>query len=295
MNEPLLKNIFKDLGLTDKETEVYTFLSKEGALKGGELAKKLRMHKSQVYCILKNLQSKGVAECTIESPARFEAISLERIIDSNIRAKRQEAFLLEQTKKDLLTHWDTVTPRKREPPLELLMITEGHGKIYSKIFQMIEETEKEFLMLFSSYNLIEPMRMEFDKRIIAKVQESKIQLRYLTEVSKQDFAVIDSFAKSVSKANLTGSILGKHLKAEFRLPARFLMRDEAEVLFFLTTCKRGSNSLGRDDVCLWTNSTAIISFLKVAFEQLWNNGLSLVKIIRILKNENLHNQKSRVV
>jgi len=52
-------NTLKDLGLTEKESEVYIFLAKRGILKSKEVSKGLKMHKAQVYNILKNLQAEG--------------------------------------------------------------------------------------------------------------------------------------------------------------------------------------------------------------------------------------------
>ncbi len=49
-----------EFGLTEKESDVYILLAREGVLKGLDISRRLRMHKAQVYTILKNLQSKAL-------------------------------------------------------------------------------------------------------------------------------------------------------------------------------------------------------------------------------------------
>ncbi len=60
MGEETIKNVLKNLELTDKEAEVYIFLSKQGVLKCSEIAKGIKRHKAQIYRILKILETKGL-------------------------------------------------------------------------------------------------------------------------------------------------------------------------------------------------------------------------------------------
>ena len=104
LGEETIKKILKNLELTDKEAEVYIFLSKHGVLKCHEIAKGMKRHKAQIYRILKILQSKGLLEATLETPTRFSAVPFESVLDLSIKAKRDEAAQMEKTRQEILSY-----------------------------------------------------------------------------------------------------------------------------------------------------------------------------------------------
>ena len=108
MSKEVIKETLRNFGLTEKEAEIYLFIAKYGAQTSGEIAKKSKTHRPHIYRIIKRLQKKGVIESTLESPARFTITPFERIIDNNIKAKHQEAVLLEKAKDSLLTDWKNI-------------------------------------------------------------------------------------------------------------------------------------------------------------------------------------------
>ena len=83
-----LQETLKKFGVSEKEAEIYLFLGKKGAVKLGTITEYLKMNRGQVYRSLKRLQKKGLIEIVLESPARFAAIPLEKVIDSFIRSKK---------------------------------------------------------------------------------------------------------------------------------------------------------------------------------------------------------------
>ena len=97
-----IKKTLQNIGLSEKEAQLYIFLGKKGPLKGGTISKQLKLNKGQVYRTIKSLQKKGLIEATLEYPTRFSAVPFERVIDSFIKSKREEVNQIEETKKDLL-------------------------------------------------------------------------------------------------------------------------------------------------------------------------------------------------
>ena len=103
-----IKKVLRDFGLTEKEAEIYILLAKSGVLRGGEIVARSRKHRAQVYRILKILQPRGLVETTLEAPTRFTAVPFEAFLDLNIRAKRDEAALIEKEKQELLVDWNRI-------------------------------------------------------------------------------------------------------------------------------------------------------------------------------------------
>ncbi len=100
MSDDNVRKVLKDFGLTESESEIYIFLSKYQALKGGDIAKSLHIQKGQVYRSLKGLQSKAIVELTLESPARFMAVPFETVLDLLVKTKREEASAVERTRRN---------------------------------------------------------------------------------------------------------------------------------------------------------------------------------------------------
>jgi sugar-specific transcriptional regulator TrmB len=105
LTEEKVREVLKDFGVTAKEAEIYIFLAKHGTLKAREISRGAKTHKALVYRILASLENKGLVTPTLEAPARFTTVNFEALIDLNIKAKREEAALLENTKKELLDYW----------------------------------------------------------------------------------------------------------------------------------------------------------------------------------------------
>ncbi|MGZ4850399.1 MAG: TrmB family transcriptional regulator [Candidatus Bathyarchaeia archaeon] len=114
MSDETIKEILKDFGLTATEIEVYLFLSKHGVLKGAEIARQIKKDKGQIYHLLKSLQTKGLVNSTLETPVRFTPIPFEKIVELNIKTKRDEAAHIENTKQELLNYWASINKNKLE-------------------------------------------------------------------------------------------------------------------------------------------------------------------------------------
>jgi sugar-specific transcriptional regulator TrmB len=133
-----------NFGLTEKETQIYIFLAKHGAQRGREIASGTKTAKAVVYRTLKTLQRKGFVESSLEYPVRYSAVPFETILDTNIRAKHEEARQIETAKKNLLTDWRKISRGEPEYPMEKFAVIEGDTKIFAKISRMIRETKPIF-------------------------------------------------------------------------------------------------------------------------------------------------------
>jgi sugar-specific transcriptional regulator TrmB len=99
MSEETIKKVLREFVLTDRELEVYIFLARHQALKGGDIARGLGAYRAEVYHALKGLQSSGMVEKTLESPVQFVAVPFDKIIELHIKAKRREAALMKGKKR----------------------------------------------------------------------------------------------------------------------------------------------------------------------------------------------------
>ena len=263
-----IKEILENFGLTARESEIYIYLGRNGRLKGCEIARKLRIHKGQVYRILRRLQNMGLVEVTLEIPAQFSAVSFAKIIDSKIRAISEDATLLKHSRKDLLQNWSNIYIPKISTIDERLMIIEGHQNTYPRIFQMIAEAEKEVLLMISGATPTEILLREIYNALFKKVKKSGIQVRILTQsLEKNDDAIQQKYQK-VFRQNLEDYIQWMHLKTGLTLQSRFFIKDAKEILLF-TKLPKIQLASNLEETCIWTNCNAIIDLISVLFEELW--------------------------
>ena len=268
MGEETIKKVLRNSGLTNKEAEMYVFLAQKNALKATEIAKLLKKDRAQVFRILQNLQTKGFVEATLDFPTQYMIIPFEIILESIVKAKREEVVFIEKAKEDLLNYMKK--KRRSEPSLEKFVVIKGNKRIYAKITQMIRNTKHQLSAAATFSVLMRADRFDVFDVAFNNPLRSQIQYRFLTELSKQNLKAVHSILKRTPKTNFTFKVRNPDLG--LKLFPRMITRDNEEVLFFTTP---ESNETGKDEVCLWTNSKSLVQAFTAVFEDLWRNSTDL--------------------
>ena len=261
----------KDFGLTEKEGEIYLFLAKRGAQKTGQIAKHLKKNKGLIYRILKNLQQKGVVEKTLESPTRYIAVPFEKVIDSYIKLRRQEAAQIEKAKNTLLSDWNRISQTELDSSLEKFGVIEGNKKIYKKISQMLKETEKQLTIGLLVSDLLDAERLGLLNGLNETIKNSMINFRVLTQISKQNLKALKILR---TKFNSTLDFRGTNHSLGLSSFSRVIIRDNEEIILFISD-ERAKISGSQKDVCLVTNCKSIIQAFSGFFDELWKNSITI--------------------
>jgi sugar-specific transcriptional regulator TrmB len=261
-----IKKVLTDYGLTDKEADIYIFLAKYGVLKGGEIVTRTKTHRALVYRILKSLQTKGLVETTLESPARFLAVPFETFLDLNIKAKRDEAALIEKSKKDLLVDWDKISKTGHEPALEKFSVIEGRNKIKSKLQQLITEAKEQLSALIAPVDLEFANQFGVFEAFTKHPRQAEIPFRIIIELSAQESKTLKNLARTKSAYKI--DLKAKDRDPAERLPPRMIIRDDAEMLLWLSH-QPEANILQGDSTCLLTNCKDIVKTFASVFDELW--------------------------
>jgi sugar-specific transcriptional regulator TrmB len=274
LSETTIREVLENLGLTGKEAEVYIFLAKRGPLKGVELAKQLKKHKAQIYRILKRLQTKGLLESTLEATPRFTAVPFEKVLDQFIKIKQEEAAFIERTKEDWLKDWERINKARIQPTTEKFAVIEGSKKIYSKIAEMIENTTIKLSAISTVKDLVRAEQFGVFDSAYNHPFKTEVKFRFLTEINNQNLKAI-KLLKTKLRAEL--DFKGRNPDLGLSLFPRMVVRDEEEILFFIST-RTGSLTKGRE-VCLSTNCKSLVQAFSNVFEDLWRNSTNIEKKI----------------
>jgi sugar-specific transcriptional regulator TrmB len=270
-----IKEVLKNFGLTQKETEIYIFLAKHGVQKGGEISKRTKTPKAVVYRILKILQRKGFVESTLEFPARFTAVPFETVLDLNIRAKHEEALQIEKAKKDLLSDWRNISKGKPESPIEKFVVIEGNRNIFAKIFQMIKETKSSFSAVATVTGLLRADRLGVFEAIYANPFKSKVQFRFLTDLTGSNLKTV-KFLKRSLRTDI--NLRGRNPELGLSLFPKMVIQDDKEIILFISD-EKNMTSIEDKQACLCTNCKSIIQAFQGVFEDLWLNSTDIEKKI----------------
>jgi sugar-specific transcriptional regulator TrmB len=266
--------------LTKKEADVYIFLAKHEALKAPEIAKLIKMDRAQVFRILKKLQTKGFVESTLEFPSRYAVVPFERILDSIIKTRREEVVSIEKAKQDLVNYLKK--NRSAESSLEKFVVIKGNKKIYSKIKQMIHDTEHQLSAITTVRSLIRAYQFDVFDVAFNHPLKSQIRFRFLTELSEQNLNAVKAVLAQTPKTGFNFKVRNPELG--LKLFPRLITRDNKEVLFYTT---KGTDKPEVDDVCLWTNSISLVQTFNAVFEDFWHNSTDIQTKIAEIENGKL--------
>ena len=279
IKEKNIIEVLRDYGLTEAEAEVYIFLAKTGVQKARDISSSLNMNKAQSYRILKDLETRGIVEQTLETPSRFTAIPFEKLLDVIIRGKMDEVDSLEDKKVDLLAYWRSMTvDRTSSPSTERVMVLEGRRNVYSRIFEMIGEANREFLTLTTELGVA---RMDvaglFDAAVARAGAKQNVIGKILAPITKSNISTVKQITEEASRRNINLEL--RHISLISQVFPRFVIKDREEVLYFISPSVDSSID-NKEDTGLWTNSKAFVYAQKSFFEELWNSGMSADKRIR---------------
>lgn len=275
--------VLKNFGLTDKESEVYIYLAKSCIQKAGNISKRLRMHKAQVYRILRNLRIKGLVRSTFEVPMRFEAVPFERCLDLMIKAKKEESTFLEGKRDELVTCWNSINIECPAFHLGRFMIVEGRNNLYSMIFQMIERAEREVLGILDSLGLSQAVQMG----LLDVLEKTETSFRFLTEITKENVQMIKPILERMTTKNKDFTV--NHVGLVSGICPRFIIRDDKETIIFLSH-EDASSTDRKHENGIWTNRPAVF-YTKSFFEELWHKSTNINKRILELEAKKLSERK----
>ncbi len=273
--EKVLKTL-RNLGLTQLDSKVYIYLSKKGPTKGREISKALKLQKQQLYQSLKHLRSKAIVSATLEHPARFSAVPFEKVLDLFIRVKLKEAKSIQHDKTELLSNWEAIRVEETPDTYPKFMVIEGRTIIYSKIRQMINETNNRLSIISTVIDLARADKFGLLDTSFKNELQSHIQYRFLTHLSEQNIDLMKALLQETPKTELRFEIRNPNIG--LKLFPRMVIKDEEEALFFISP-KVDNSVPEQDNVCLWTNCKSLVHSFLAMFEDLWLNSTEIEKKI----------------
>ncbi len=270
----MLKTL-EDLGLPRLDAQVYIFLGKRGPQKAKDVTKALKIRKQQLYTILKNLQSKGLASATLEHPAKFSALPFEKVLDLFVSVKIGEAKRIETDRDNLICDWRSVAAPDVADQSPKFTVIEGNNYIYPRLRQMIGETKNKLFVVSDVAELVETKFSLLDS-IIRHSEKTKAKVRLLTEISPENLQTIKQLLKKSPKSKM--SLEARTPELGLKLTSRMVIKDENEAVFFVNQ-DSDKGTRNSEEVALWTNSKGMVESFIAVFEDYWRSSVDIDKKI----------------
>lgn len=269
--------MLSSIGVSEKEALIYLHLAKMGPAKAGDISRKLRMNRVQVYRTLKSLQNKDMIESTLSYPVSFVAVPLEKILDRMISAREDETAHLRNSKADMVSMVDWHQARRRESDLDKFTVLEGRTQIYSKIARMVRETKKKLSVVTSGQGVIQAYR--FGLLDYGFDHKENVCIRFIASLptDANHLEAVRMLLQKAKKAALRfESRIGNDAVGYF---PRFLIKDDEELILFLRMDKDESIE-NLKETGFWTNSYPLIHGFSAFFDYMWQQSKDIRDVIK---------------
>ncbi len=262
-----LEEQFATLGLSGNQFKVFLYIGKYGSKTAIEICRALRMHRTEVYSLLKRLMNLGVVSATLERPIRFRAVPPDVAMEIILDAEKGRLHSIEMQKTPVLDLWNTLPDFMRgnlEEVEEKFQIIKGVDQIHSKMKQMISQSKEEFLIAGSEKNYLQFYHAD----IFSSLGECKTEQRFVTTSDERSFYVFET---------INGSKVRKIPSGMMNSFPSFAIRDGKEMLLLLGKADAKSR---KEQTAIWTDSTEMINSLQLLFRLVWSQSMetSLVKV-----------------
>src|SRR3990170_3442554 len=147
---------------------------------------------------------------------------------------------------------------------------------------MIQATRKGISAVASVPNLIQANQFGLFDLASDHPLKSQIQFRFLTGLSEQNETAMNTLLTQMTNARI--NFEGRSLNSGSLLFPRMVIRDEEEILFFITP-QTNTSMVEQGDVCLWTNCKPLVQAFIGVFEELWRNATNIEKTVTATKTE----------
>ena len=147
------------------------------------------------------------------------------------------------------------------------MVITGKNKIFSKIRQILTETQQETSIILPASELIQAYQSDLFEITSNDSLKNHIKYNVLTELTDQNFDVFKSLLNRLPKTGFNFRYISPELG--LNLSPCMVLKDGNEALVFIT--KHDEELRIENETCLVTNCPQLVQSFKVVFDKLWHD------------------------
>ncbi len=258
--------LFKELGLTEREAKVYTTLLSRKSFTATELQAASDVPRTKIYEIVKKMINRGIcAEKKLGNKKVFEAIepkiALEKILDD----QRQEIEAKDKLKNQLVEMYTPLYDegRKKEDIFDYIEVLKNKNQIHKKYLELVDKAEKEILCFSKG-----PYSCDTNLKVEEQIQH---EISFLKRGGKsKELYEIDEYTEIPDSGLLLKE--GQQARLTDNLPVKMVTFDGKVVMFALDEPYDDN-----DITMLSIEHKSIACACKMLFNHLWINAKEVNK------------------
>lgn len=270
VNNPILEKTLFDLGMIEGASEIYTYLLKKGPKMAKDVTKFVGGNKALVYRRLKFLMSKGFIKSTLDFPARFEAVSLNSIIDQFAESKKRELCYIKKSKERLQGILENLDAEVESEKDEFSIMKSSFLGI-TKCLEIAKQTKTEYLFMNDQLSHFQHDLVKDIQMIASTTLRNKAYFRFITNVENKNLSEAKKIIKKIGVDNPRIGI--RHLTLHPNDFPRFALGDERAVVFYFD--ELNSKTILDQEKLFWTTNIAFIRSMRLLFNELWEKSIDI--------------------
>jgi HTH-type transcriptional regulator, sugar sensing transcriptional regulator len=248
------------LGLTTYEAKTYVALLRRDSATAAQVARLAGVPRQRIYDVLASLVEKGLASSRPGAVVEYAPVAPELAIERLVTEHRSRLESLERSAAAII---EELTPafaagREHSDPLEYIEVLRDRAAINERFGELQDGVQKEILV-FTKPPYATPAQEELKGLEVAK--------RYRA-AAVYEFSAFDDPAFTEGVRQFVAA--GEEARFVPELPLKLVIIDEAIVLFGMEDPVGGASDL----TLMVVEHPALAKVLKIAFQQVWSEGLT---------------------
>jgi sugar-specific transcriptional regulator TrmB len=231
-----------DFGLSDKESNIYLVLLKNGKARAGEIARRLQLNRMIVYRILTKLQERELVKATMERPMKFIPVPIDKALDLLIKETESKLTVMKGRYDTVLDRWSNVMSEPPGTDVLSFKIVQGRRQIYELLLKMFGSAEKWIRLVTTKKDLVRFQYVGLDDAL-KKASKRGVKVQIVVQYEDDKLDIIPHYVNFASVKTVSIS------KA-----TRLFVADDREMIITFTT--DDSMTLNtKQETCLKIQST----------------------------------------
>jgi HTH-type transcriptional regulator, sugar sensing transcriptional regulator len=248
------------LGLTSYEAKAYLALTRRGSATAAQVSRLAGVPRQRIYDVLASLVEKGLASSKPGRVVKYAATAPELALERLLSDHRQQLAELEQSVNAMIEELQPAFQEGQEQtdPLEYVEVLRDRRAVNER-FEELQAGIKREILVFTKPPYATPAQENVEGLEVVQSHNA----RSIYEFSAFDDAAFTEGVRRFIEA-------GEEARFVPELPLKLVIIDETIVMFGMEDPVAGSTEM----TMVVVEHPSLAKILKVAFETIWNQGLT---------------------
>jgi sugar-specific transcriptional regulator TrmB len=245
------------LGLTQNQAKLCLCLLFLGKSTAASLAKQSGLARQEVYRVLEELFNDGLVEKTIDTPTRFQAVTIQEVISMLSLKKDKQFEQTQQRLKQLLIDCSVDKNTANQAEYKIQLIPPKKPSI-SQRERMLQNAKETVQIISNARRFSQGVTSSFD--LFEKILKNNIKVVVIVSIGEEAKNITEKLKRLEVYSNFS-------IRFATESKASLLVVDKSEALLTLYP----QADLGRSPL-LWTNQPELLAIYQDYFEAVWNRS-----------------------